>query len=48
MCKHIYIFIYIYTIHIVQELVAKQLGYKPDELFQIEDVSELGPVKKRK
>ena len=48
MCKHTYIFIYIYTIHIVQELVAIQLGYKTDESFQIEDVSELGPVQKMK
>jgi chromosome segregation ATPase len=32
--------------HVLQELVANQLGYTPDDLFQIDDVCELGPRKR--
>lgn len=32
--------------HVLQELVANQLGYTPDELFQVDDVSQLGAIKK--
>ena len=33
-------------LHVLQDLVARQLGYTPDELFQVDDVSELGAKKK--